>query len=210
MLQKDFILKTSVVCNDDGTHCYCIERELVGQVGQTAILLTLYPSYSANDNFRLDSTAFHFLGHMEELGLNKVVTVNLFSKIVKGSKLSCRDLNVDEDNLKYLESLAKMSEYQDIPVIVAYGNSMKTSKAAQESKKRILSLFQDTKHPLLQLMCDSADTNDTSAIHPLYLGVRCQNKHWYLVPFDTEIPNNTEESLVGTKTTKSKKTGGKN
>lgn len=69
MTQREFMLKTTMDCNDDGTHCYSITREFVGKEGNSAILLTLYPSYSVNDSFRLDSTAFHFLGHMEELAL---------------------------------------------------------------------------------------------------------------------------------------------
>lgn len=208
MKQREFMLKTSVVCNDEGTHCYSITREFVGKEGDCAILLTLYPSYSANDSFRLDSTAFHFLGHMEELGLSKVVFVNLFSKVVKGAKLSCRHLVEDKENYEYLKNLAKAKEYKDVPVIVAYGSSMKTSKVAQESKRKILDLFQENNHPLCQLTCDYADAKETSGLHPLYLGTRCQNLHWGMEEFDISGIEEDKE-VESEQKTKTKKVGGK-
>lgn len=208
MIQKEFVLKTSMVCSNDGKRCYAIDREFVGMDGNTAILLTIYPSYSANESFRLDSTAYHFLGHMQELGLRKVVTVNLFSKVVSGSKLSCRNLSVDEDNLQFLQTLVNMPEYKGVPVIVAYGSSMKTSKAAQESKKKILDLFEQNKHPLYQLVCDNAGAKNGAALHPLFLGVRCQNMHWYLEPFDISSLDNDEEEQVEPKKKGRKKIGG--
>ncbi len=208
MTQREFMLKTTMDCNDEGTHCYSITREFVGKEGNSAILLTLYPSYSANDSFRLDSTAFHFLGHMEELGLSKVVFINLFSKVVRGSKLSCRNLVEDKDNYEYLKNLAKAKEYKDVPVIVAYGSSMKTSKVAQESKKKILELFQENSHPLSQLVCDYADAKDTTALHPLYLGTRCQNLHWGIKEFDISSIEEDKEVEIKQKT-KTKKAGGR-
>jgi len=208
MTQREFMLKTTMECNDEGTHCYSITREFVGKEGGCAILLTLYPSYSANnDSFRLDSTAFHFLGHMEELGLSKVVFVNLFSKIVKGTKLSCRHLVEDKDNFEYLKKLAKAKEYKDVPVIVAYGSSMKTSKVAQESKRKILELFQESGHPLRQLVCEYADAKDATALHPLYLGTRCQNLHWSMREFDISCIEEDKAVAVPKQKTKGKKEG---
>ena len=74
-------LITSIVNSDDGTRNYEVTRTLEGVEGDKAIVLTLYPSYSGQDLFRMDSTALHMTNHlMNDLQISTVKVINLFSK----------------------------------------------------------------------------------------------------------------------------------
>lgn len=203
MIEKEFVLRTAVVCDEDNRHCYCIEREFVGMEGRTAILLTLYPSYSASNSFRIDDTAKAVLGHMEELGINKMVTVNLFSRIVSGAKMSYRDLKVDERNMEFIQELFAKPEYEGVDAIVAFGNSMRSNKAAIESKRRVLSILRQGKRRLFQFACDAVETQNANSLHPLFLGVRAQNLPWRLESYaDTEFQE--QEDVLEKKKAKKK------
>ncbi len=52
-------LTTTIENSDDGLHNYSVARTLEGIEGDKAIVLTLYPSFSGQDLFRMDSTAMH-------------------------------------------------------------------------------------------------------------------------------------------------------
>lgn len=206
MTEKEYLLRTAVVCDDENRHCYCMERELVGMEGRTAVLLMLYPSYSGKGNFCIDDTTKSVLNHMQELQLNKVVTINLFSRIVSGAKMSYRDLRVDEENIVFIRDLLSKPEFEFADVIVAFGNSMRKNQAAIESKKRILSMLRQGKRKLFQLACNGIETKSSEAIHPLFLGVRApQNMPWNLVPYistEFEEKENSEEKKSEKKTKK--------
>lgn len=118
-------LTTTIINSDDGTHNYEVIRTLEDVEGDKAIVLMLYPSFSGQDLFRMDSTAMHMTNHlMNDLQISSVKVINLFSKIVKGSKMSCRDAVVDEENLTYIENLMKQDDFEEYIFIVAWGNSM--------------------------------------------------------------------------------------
>ena len=89
-------LMTTIINSDDGTHNYEVTRTLEDVEGDKAIVLMLYPSFSGQDLFQMDSTAMHMTNHlMNDLQISSVKVINLFSKIVKGSKMSCRDAVVE-------------------------------------------------------------------------------------------------------------------
>ena len=129
-------LTTTIINSDDGTHNYEVIRTLEDVEGDKAIVLMLYPSFSGQDLFRMDSTAMHMTNHlMNDLQISSVKVINLFSKIVKGSKMSCRDAVVDEENLTYIENLMKQDDFEEYIFIVAWGNSMTKNKAAITAKE---------------------------------------------------------------------------
>ncbi len=179
-------LTTTIENSDDGLHNYSVTRTLEGIEGDKAIVLTLYPSFSGQDLFRMDSTAMHMTNHlMNDLQISSVKVINLFSKIVKGSKMSCRGAEVDEENLKYIENLMKQKDFEEYIFIVAWGSSMSTCKAAIDAKERIMKMYMEL-HPnarCYQFTCDGLPLKGNEAVHPLYLGIRATHLTWKLRPF---------------------------
>ena len=179
-------LMTTIINSDDGTHNYEVTRTLEDVEGDKAIVLMLYPSFSGQDLFRMDSTAMHMTNHlMNDLQISSVKVINLFSKIVKGSKMSCRDAVVDEENLTYIENLMKQDDFEEYIFIVAWGNSMTKNKAAITAKERILEMHTQL-HPTAkcyQFTCDGLPIKGNKNVHPLYLGIRATHLKWKLRPF---------------------------
>ena len=178
-------LVTTMVNSDDGLYNYEVVRTLQNVRGDKALLLTLYPSFSGADIFKLDTTTLHLLNHMKDLNLSSVRIINLFSKIVKGAKLSCRNLTVDEENLKYIEGVMKEKDFESYIFIVAWGSSMATSKAANQTKERIIKMFREY-HPnskLYQITSDYLAFDNIDAVHPLYLGIRNAQTRWKLAEY---------------------------
>lgn len=179
-------LTTTIINSDDGTHNYEVIRTLEDIEGDKAIVLMLYPSFSGQDLFRMDSTAMHMTNHlMKDLQISSVKVINLFSKIVKGSKMSCRDAVVDEENLAYIENIMKQDDFEEYIFIVAWGNSMTKNKAAITAKQRILEMHTQL-HPTAkcyQFTCDGLLIKGNATVHPLYLGVRASHLKWKLKPF---------------------------
>ena len=205
-------LITSIVNSDDGTRNYEVTRTLEGVEGDKAIVLTLYPSYSGQDLFRMDSTALHMTNHlMNDLQISTVKVINLFSKLVKGSKMSCRGAEVDEENLKYIENLMKQKDFEEYIFIIAWGSSLTTCKAAISAKQRILKMYVEL-HPTgrcYQFTYDGLPSKGNEAVHPLYLGIRATHMTWKLRPFNVaEFIKSAE--VVELKTIQQKKISTKN
>ena len=180
-------LTTTIINSDDGTHNYEVIRTLEDVEGDKAIVLMLYPSFSGQDLFQMDSTAMHMTNHlMKDLQISSVKVINLFSKIVKGSKMSCRDAVVDEENLAYIENIMKQDDFEEYIFIVAWGNSMTKNKAAITAKQRILEMYTQL-HPTAkcyQFTCDGLPIKGNGTVHPLYLGIRgASHLKWKLRSF---------------------------
>ena len=141
MVKTESTLKTTIINSDDGLHNFEIIRTIDGMEGKTAILVTLYPSFSGGNVLKLDSTALHLYNHMEDLGISKVRIINLFSKIVRGTKLSCRGLEVDEKNLDYIEKVMTEKNFSENLFIIGWGSSLSTSVAANITKDRIIEML---------------------------------------------------------------------
>lgn len=173
-------IETELVCSEDGKHTYEVVKRFPDIVGEKAYIILLYPTRTRNNMYSDDSTLNHLVSHMNELGLNELRIINLFSNVVNG-KMSSRELKPDEDNLKYIEDIMKNKNFADFKFIIAWGTSMATSYACQKAKAEVLCLFKkyNSKSKLYQL----GTNNDNIAVdfaHPLYLGIRAKNSIWEL------------------------------
>lgn len=179
--QNELHTITKIVTSMDDEKTFSYTKEIQGVKGEHAIFIMLYPTRNA-ENFHVeDSTSMHIQNHIRELGLGSYMIVNLFSAVTK-SRLSTRGLAVDEENLIYLkEHVLSKIEADNTKVIVAWGNSHLTSHAVNQSKKRLLEMWEELHQgkPLYQLTADGMD-KDNYGVHPLYMGIRYNNAEWTL------------------------------
>lgn len=172
--------ETEIVCSKDNKHTYLLIKRLVGVKGASATIILLYPTRNRDNIFSEDSTLNHLINHMQELGLNELRVINLFSQVVEG-KLSAKGLAVDEENIKYIDSLMADKSFKDNKFIIAWGSSMSTSYACNKAKTEVLNLFR--KHcprtKAYQIVSENLDFSTLFA-HPLFLGIRSGNEKWSL------------------------------
>lgn len=174
------VVETEIVCTEDNKHTYEVVKRLKNIVGEKAYIVLLYPTRNADNIYSDDSTLNHLASHMRELGLNEIRIINLFSKVVN-RKLSSKGLQIDENNLQYIDSLMQNKNFADFKFIVAWGTSMATSFACQKSKAEVLCLFKkyNPKGKIYQLSTND-DNISVGFAHPLYLGIRAKNSIWEL------------------------------
>ncbi len=187
------VIETEIVCSPDGKHTYEVIKRLEGIEGEKGCLISLYPTRDKTNIFASDSTLNHLVSHMQEMGLCELRIINLFSKVVDG-KLSAKGLQVDVDNLQYIESIMSDKSFEGYRFILAYGNSMATSFACQRTKAEILNIFKKY-HPKAKAfhITTSNDTIDVDFAHPLFLGIRANSDKWklkdiHITPEMLEIP----------------------
>lgn len=174
-------ITTTVTSSATGKNTYAIERTLSNVKGDTAIIVLLYPTVSSTRPFSEDSTLLHLTRHMEEMKLNKIVIINLFSKVCR-SRLSTRGIEVDEKNLRNIEKIfSEKKKEHNAKLILAWGTSMSNCKAARETKKKIIELYK-TMYPdeIIYNIITSDEKINKVATHPLYLGIRGNNSKWGL------------------------------
>ena len=171
---------TELITSDDGKHTYEVIKKLEGVEGEKACLISLYPTRNKNNLSASDSTLNHLVSHMQELGLSELRIINLFSIVVDG-KLSAKGLQVDVDNLQYIESIMSDKSFAEYKFIIAWGNSMATSFACQRTKAEILNIFKKY-HPKAKAfhITTSNETIDVDFAHPLFLGIRANSDKWKL------------------------------
>lgn len=174
------VIETEIVCSPDGKHTYEVIKRLEGIEGEKGCLISLYPTRDKTNIFACDSTLNHLVSHMQEMGLCELRIINLFSKVVDG-KLSAKGLQVDVDNLQYIESIMSDKSFEEHRFILAYGNSMATSFACQRAKAEVLNIFKKH-HPKAKAfhITTSNDTIDVDFAHPLFLGIRANSDKWKL------------------------------
>ena len=177
-------ITTMLVNSDDGKRNYEIIREISGddiKEGKEAVLVTICPSDSALGELKLDSTSTHIINHLKELGLKRLSIINLFSKITN-SRMSCKGLEVDTDNMEYIESKMKNKQLEDTLFIIGWGSAMKTSDAVNLSKQKVLTMYKKyyPKNQLYQLNASNTGSKQLNAPHPLYLGIYASNGEWSL------------------------------
>lgn len=173
-------VETEIVCSPDGQNTYSVTKRLPGQEGGKGVMVLLYPTRTKDNLYAEDSTLGHLVAHMGELGLNELTVINLFSQVVEG-KLSARGLEVDSENLKFIDELMKQENVGFDKFIVAWGSSMATSYACQRAKAELLNIFRANfpKGKAYQLMTTDIDLR-TEFAHPLFLGIRGKNGLWSL------------------------------
>ena len=174
------ITETNIIASADGKNTFEVVKSLHNVEGDTGVIILMYPTRNKNNIYSDDSTLNHLVNHMQEMKLNKVRIINLFSEVVNG-KLSAKGLTVDKENLSYIESVFADKSFQDCKFIIAWGTSMSTSHACQESKKEVLKLFKKycPKSKAFQI-ATSNENIDVDFPHPLFLGIRGNRAKWKL------------------------------
>ena len=180
-------IETEIICSPDNKNTYCITKRLKGVEGETGIIVMLFPTRNADNMNADDSTLNHIVAHLDNFGFNEVKIINLFSRVVN-SRISSRGLQVDTENMKFIEDVILADkELNKQKFIVAWGNSMETSKAVNDSKKQVIEMFLNklSKGKIYQIVCPERDITD-GACHPLFLGIRAKTSRWRLMEFNTD------------------------
>lgn len=179
---------TELICSDDGLYTYEVIKNLVGVEGECAYIISLYPTRNESNIFSNDSTLNYLVTHMTDVGINELHIINLYSKVVNG-KMSVKGLQIDVDNMKYIEEIMGSKKFQSSKCIISWGNSFQTSTAITESKKKIFNMFleRNPKNKLYQLCLVGKNLNSDVAPHPLYLGINGSNLKWGLKEFNINV-----------------------
>lgn len=191
-------VRTTIVSSDDGTRTYEVKKVLLDDKGdpvegKEAVLIGMHPTTTAEEPYKTDLSTNHLVNKMEELGLRSVRILNLFSQVHESEKLSARGLEVDQENLAHIESVMKEPEFQEVLFIVAWGNSMSSSRAANLTKARVAKLYHDhnPQGKPCQLSAPSLALEGEECVHVLYLGIRHKREPWSLCEYrfpQKEIP----------------------
>lgn len=180
-------VQTEIVCSKDGKNTFEITKTLSDVKGEKAIIVLLYPTRNQENINSEDSTLNHIVSHMKDFDFSEVKIINLFSKVVNG-RMSSRGLQVDTENMKYIEeTVFSDKDLKDKKFIVAWGNSMESSAACNESKKKIIEMYLSKlpKGKVYQIVCPERGIVEGSP-HPLFLGIRAKDVDWKLLQFDTK------------------------
>lgn len=173
---------TELITSDDGKHTYEVIKRLEGIDGERGYLISLYPTRDETNIFSSDSTLNHLVSHMQELGFNELHIINLISTVVNSGKLSTRGLQIDTDNMEYIDKLMSTKEFKSSKFIIAWGNSLLSCAAINDSKQKIFEIFNKhcPKNKLHQLTTIGLTLDSDIAPHPLYVGIRCGDFQWGL------------------------------
>lgn len=180
-------IETELICSVDGKNTYEIIKRINGADGDIGILVMLFPTRNGDNIDGEDSTLNHLVTHMKDFNFKEIRIINLFSKVVN-SRISSRGLQVDEDNMKFIQDVILADkDLNKHKFIVAWGNSMESSKAVNESKKKIIEMYLNKipKGKIEQIVCPQRQIVD-GASHPLFLGIRAKTSKWSLMQFDTK------------------------
>lgn len=173
-------IETRLVSSDDGEHTYSITKSFKDGCGDKAVIVLLYPTRSKENIDGDDTTISHLINHMKDMELSEITIINLFSKVVK-SKLSAKGLEVDEENIQYIEKeIMSQKDFKNKKFVLAYGSSMQSCLACNESKKRIVAMFRKYNSEGTIFQFSTATMEDENCPHPLWLGIRCKFQKWNL------------------------------
>ena len=183
-------VRTTIISSDDSTRTYEVKKTLLDEEGnpvegKDATLVGMHPTITAAEPYKTDLSTNHLVCKMRELGLRSVRILNLFSQVCEHEKLSAQGLEVDKENLSYIESVMKGPGFKGSPFIVAWGNSMSTSKAANLAKARVAKMFSENnpQGKPCQLSAPSLALEGEDCVHVLYLGIRHKREPWSLCEY---------------------------
>lgn len=180
-------IETEIICSPDNKNTYCITKRLKGGEGETGIIVMLFPTRNADNMNADDSTLNHIVAHLSDFGFNEVKIINLFAKVVS-ARISARGLEVDSENMKFIDDVILADkDLNKQKFILAWGNSMETSKAVNDSKRQIIEMFLNKipKGKIYQIVCPERDITD-GACHPLFLGIRAKTSKWRLLEYNID------------------------
>jgi hypothetical protein len=174
-------ITTTLYTSEDDNHTFEIRKETGNDKQKVAVIIMLYPGMSSKDMNYCDNTTQSIIDHMPDLEVGTVRILNLFSKVCS-ARMSTRSIKVDQDNLKYIESVMKEKNSTDYIWIFAWGSSMSSCAVANQTKRTILDLIGKhipEKKPH-QLTVDGLEVKSENAVHPLFLKIRYGNCTWQL------------------------------
>lgn len=195
LCKKTYIVETDIVATKDEKFTFDVTKRLKGVEGEKGVLVLLYPTRTFSNALSNDSTLNHIVSHMQDLGLNEIKILNLFSTVTDG-KLSAKGLNIDMQNLEYINSIMKSPTFKEYKFIIAWGSSLATSIACKKTKAKILEMYK-TLYPkgnVYQLISSNSKIRTDDVVHPLYLGIRDKNSLWSLAEY------HISDKLVNTET----------
>lgn len=182
-------IETELICSDNGKNTYCITKRLKEIEGDTGIIVMLFPTRNAENLNSDDSTINHIIAHMGDFGFNEIKIINLFSRVIS-ARPSVKGLVADTENMEFIEdNILDDKNLSKQKFIVAWGNSMESSKAVNESKKKIIEMYLNKlpKGKVYQFVCPERDIT-AGAPHPLFLGIRAKTVKWRLMEYsDKEL-----------------------
>lgn len=147
----------------------------------------LFPTRNGDNIDSDDNTLNHLVSHMKDFNFKEIRIINLFSRVVN-SRISSRGLQVDTENMKFIEDVILTDrDLNKHKFIVAWGNSMESSKAVNDSKKKIIEMYLSKlpKGKVEQIVCPQRQIVG-GASHPLFLGIRAKTIKWSLMQFATK------------------------
>lgn len=178
-------MNVTLTYSDDMDNTFSIDR-LWDDAGKKALIIMLYPTIGTGRLNEMDSSTCLLLNHMNDFEFGGITIVNIYSKVF-GYKPGVKDLDKDEDNLKFLNEIMKSADIQNRTVIIAWGSAYATHKVTLEMKLEILRMLQRNKIEAYHIVPEFADETMRQGIHPLYLGLHHSREKWSLLPFDTEF-----------------------
>ena len=201
-------IETELICSVDGKNTYEIIKRINGADGDIGILVMLFPTRNGDNIDGEDSTLNHLVTHMKDFNFKEIRIINLFSKVVS-TRISERGLEVDSENLKFINDVVLADkEIDKQKFIVAWGNSMETSKAVNDSKRQIIEMYLKAlpKGKIYQIVCPERNII-SGAAHPLFLGIRAKTSKWRLMEYDTKeiLKDNTINKMSTISTTSTAK-----
>lgn len=196
-------ITTILKVSEDKEHTYSITKITAGEMKKHMILILLYPTRTEDNILSDDDTMNNIMSHLTEMGFDSVTILNLFSKVVKGCRMSTRGINVDRENLDYIkEQFIKNEAFKNSTWVIAWGQTAGRSKVVCEAKKELLEEWKKKypKKKLYQLSVSGIEKTIGMAPHPLYLGIRKKMSKWVLAEIDY---NELLQIVNGEKETKS-------
>lgn len=181
MEQFSSSIKTTIVCDEERKHVFEITKEITEGKGEEVFILTLYPTIT--EPVMNDLSMLHMINHCQEMGINKIHFIYLFSK-VQGGKVSTKQLYVDDENMEYLKQL--LGDNPNVKIVISFGSSMENSPVAIESKIKFFNILRELK-PNGTLYQLDADGMEEECPHMLYAGIKYGSCEWrlrqYIIPY---------------------------
>ena len=178
---------TTIISSQEGRNTYEIRKDFVDLKGKTAVVVMLFPGTSYQEILKADSTTQSLINHVEELGIKRLRIVNLFSKVCS-ARMSVKNIQPDLENLEYIIEVMKEAEAKEYEWIIAWGNSMLTSKVTNRMKKKLVQGIREYLPDVVlkQFMVDNLeDMQNQGALHPLFLKIRYSSSSWHLDNYST-------------------------
>lgn len=187
-------LTTTAEFSENGKKRYCLTKTWDEKKPHLAIIM-LVPSEASG--IELDNTTMLVLNNASRLGYGTVSIVNLFATI--GNLKECFSEDGDQENLKYIGSIAKNADV----IVYASGVGKATNKSFIKRQNQVLEILKPYAD---KLRCLSNKEGRSRFQHPLSPAVRT----WYLSPMKIgELCEEVNAPIAQKKNTTKEKTSKK-